>query len=141
MGVEPYLVASTVNLIIAQRLARVLCPECKEEYVVTKEEIEELHAARPDIARNVKVGEKLFRHVGCEVCGNAGYHGRIGLYEILALTKEMRNIINNTQFNVDQLYTEAEKTHLVTILEDGISKLKEGSVDISELIRVTALNE
>ena len=141
MGVEAYLVASTVNLIIAQRLARVLCKECKEQYTVSKGEIEELQAARPDIARSVKVGDKIHRHVGCEACGNSGYRGRVGLYEILALNKEMRNIINNKDFSVDEIYNEAEKTHLVTILEDGIDKLRIGQVDISELIRVTALNE
>ncbi len=141
MGVEPYLVASVVNLIIAQRLARILCKECKKHYEVTKEEIEELEAARPDIAKNVKAGEKYYKHVGCEICGNSGYKGRVGLYEILALTKEMRNIINNKEFNIDQLYDEAKRVHLVSILDDGISKLKDGLVDISELIRVTALNE
>lgn len=141
MGVEPYLVASTVNLIVAQRLARVMCESCKKAYTVTKEEIEDLKFARPDLAKAIKPGDKLNKHVGCEKCGDSGYKGRIGLYEVLALTKEMREIINNKDFNVDQLYDEAKKVKLVTILEDGLDKLNKGILDISELIRVTALNE
>ncbi len=141
MGVEPYLVASTVNLIIAQRLARLLCEKCKKSYSVTKEEVEDLKYARPDLAKIIKPGDKLFKHVGCEECGDSGYKGRIGLYEVFSLNKEMREIINNKDFNVDQLYTQAKKVNLVTILEDGLNKMNQGKIDIAELIRVTALNE
>jgi len=141
MGVEAYLVAATVNLIIAQRLARLLCKECKQEYSLNKEEEVDLEAARPDIARMIKSGQKFYKHVGCKVCGDSGYKGRVGLYEILELSKEMREIINDVDFTVDQLYQETKRFGLVTLLDDGIMKLKEGVIDIPELIRVTALNE
>ncbi len=141
MGVEPYLVASTVNLVIAQRLARLLCPKCKEEYKLTKEEEDDLEMARPDISRKINKGQKFFRHKGCKECGDSGYKGRIGLYEIMEITKEMRAIINNEEFSVDDLYKETDKSGLVTLLQDGINKLTEGLIDIPELIRVTALNE
>jgi type IV pilus assembly protein PilB len=141
MGVEAYLVAATVNLIVAQRLARLLCKECKQEYSLNKEEESDLEAARPDIARKIKSGQKFFKHVGCKACGGIGYKGRVGLYEVLELTKEMREIINDVNFTVDDLYKQANKEGLVTLLDDGINKLNEGLIDIPELIRVTALNE
>ncbi|KYC46390.1 MAG: hypothetical protein AMQ74_01852 [Candidatus Methanofastidiosum methylothiophilum] len=141
MGVEAYLVAATVNLIVAQRLARLLCKECKQEYTLSKEEETDLEAARPDIARNIKSGDKFFKHVGCKACGGIGYKGRVGLYEVLELTKEMREIINDVNFTVDELYKQSKKEGLVTLLDDGINKLNEGLIDIPELIRVTALNE
>lgn len=141
MGVEPYLVAATVNLIVAQRLARLLCKDCKEEYTLSKKEEVDLEAARPDIARQIKTGGKFFRHVGCKNCGDIGYRGRIGLYEILDLSKDMREIINDGNFTVDELYTKTKENKLITLLDDGIDKLKEGLIDIPELIRVTALNE
>jgi type IV pilus assembly protein PilB len=141
MGVEPYLVASTVNIIIAQRLARLLCTKCNEEYELTKKEIDEIAVSRPDIARALKAGEKLHRHVGCKECSDSGYKGRVGLYEIMEITKKIREIINNKDFTIDELYDESKASGLITILEDGLTKMKQGIVDIPELIRVTALNE
>lgn len=141
MGIEPYLVASTVNLIIAQRLARLLCEKCKEEYEMTSEELKDLNAIRPDIAKEIKLHQKIFRHKGCKECGNTGYKGRVGLFEILEVTKEMREMISHQNFNVDDLYDESKKWGLVRIFDDGIEKMSEGLLDIAELIRVIAIVE
>jgi type IV pilus assembly protein PilB len=141
MSIEPYLVASTVNIIIAQRLARMLCEKCKESYEVTSEELKNLVEVRPDIAKEIKLHQKIFRHKGCKECGNTGYKGRIGLYEILEVTKSMREMISNQNFNVDDLYDESKKWGLVRIFDDGIDKMNEGLLDIPELIRVIALTE
>jgi len=141
MDIEPYLVASTVNLIIAQRLARVLCSKCKEEYEVTGDELKDLNEIRPDIAKEIKLHQKLYRHVGCKECGNIGYKGRIGLFEILEVTKAMRELISKVDFNVDDLYDESKNWGLIRIFDDAISKMNQGLLDISELIRVIALIE
>jgi type IV pilus assembly protein PilB len=141
MGVEPYLVASTVNLIVAQRLARLLCQKCKESYEITSEELKSVTAIRPDIAKELKLHQKLFRHKGCKECNNTGYKGRIGLYEIMEVTKTMRELISNQNFNIDDLYDETKKWGIITIFDDAIEKMNQGLLDITELIRVIALIE
>jgi len=79
MGVEEFLVASTLNIIIAQRLARRLCPKCKEKYKITDTELEEIKKMREDIAELIKPGEEFYKEKGCSECSNTGFKGRIGL--------------------------------------------------------------
>lgn len=141
MGVEPYLVASTLNVVIAQRLARRLCNQCKEQYEFSKFEFDQLLLDfRPDIAGSVKVGEKFYRPGKCDECGGTGYKGRVGLFEIMEVNEEMRKAIV-AQKSSDEIFKLARKDGLNTIVEDGIKKLKEGLISMSELIRVTALKE
>jgi len=126
---------------MAQRLARLLCEKCKEEYEVTSEELKHLVAIRPDIAKEIKLHQKLFKHVGCKECNNTGYKGRIGLYEILEMTKAMREMISAQNFNVDDLYDETKKWGLIRIFDDAINKMNQGLLDVPELIRVIAMTE
>lgn len=141
MGVEPYLVASTINVVVAQRLARRLCDKCKQEYEFSKFEYDQLLLDfRPDIAEAVKVGDKFFRPGKCEACGNSGYKGRVGLYEVMEVNEAMRKLIVQ-QDTSDDIFKLARKQGLTTIVEDGVKKLKEGQLSMSELIRVTALKE
>ncbi|MFQ5492690.1 MAG: GspE/PulE family protein [Candidatus Dojkabacteria bacterium] len=140
MGVEDFLVASTVNVVMAQRLARKLCDECKEEFVLSKRDLEELAKMRPDIASFLKANEKLYHEVGCDKCGDTGFKGRIGLYEVFEMTEEIRRLIND-EANTDDIFNQARKQGLTLIVEDGIKKLRAGITSISELIRVTALKE
>lgn len=139
MGVEPYLVAATLNLIIAQRLARKLCENCKKKEKITKEKHDEISRFRKDIATLLKVGDEMHVAVGCDKCSN-GYKGRVGLYEVLELNREMRESISSNT-NTDNLYELARKQGFKIIVEDGVEKIKEGLLDVSELIRVTALRE
>jgi len=141
MGIEPFLIASTVNIVITQRLARRLCEHCKKEYVVSKnKEHKELLEMRVDIQRHIKGTEKLYKAEGCKECGHTGYSGRIGIYETLELNKEIRDsIITNP--NSDEILAIARKTGFKSMIEDGVVKLKEGVIDIRELIKVVALKE
>lgn len=140
MGIEDYLVASTVNIIIAQRLARRLCEKCKQKYKLTQDEFNGIKQIRPDIAKYLKLGQELYKAKGCPECNSTGYKGRIGLYEILPVTEAIRNVITSGGTS-DDIYKEAKKQGLTLIVEDGILKLQEGTVSLSELHRVTALKE
>ncbi|MFW5702681.1 MAG: GspE/PulE family protein [Candidatus Dojkabacteria bacterium] len=141
MGVEPYLVASTVNLVIAQRLARKLIPECAVEYKLSKFEYDDLLLkVRPDIAAAIKVGDKLFRPNDSNDPASC-YKGRTGLYEILEVNEELRDLIAS-RASTDELRKAARKNQdMRTILEAGVDKLKTGDITLTELIRVTALKE
>ncbi len=139
MGVERFLVASTLNVIVSQRLCRRLCEKCKQPVALSEKDHKELMVKRPDIAALLKPGLKIFKEVGCDQCTN-GYKGRIGLYEILEINEGLRRIILETG-NIDDVLKEARKNGLILIVEDGINKLKEGITSITELIRVTALKE
>ena len=141
MGIEPFLIASTVNIIMTQRLARRLCPHCKKEYTVKSDkEHKQLLELRQDLQKHIKDTDKLNKAVGCKECNNTGYSGRIGIYEVLHMTKEIRDAII-TEPNSDEIMEIAKKTGFTSMLEDGISKLKEGTIDIKELIKVIALKE
>jgi type IV pilus assembly protein PilB len=140
MGVEGYLVATTANLIIAQRLARKLCSKCKKAKKMTAEAHEYLAKIRPDIAELIKVGDEVYEELGCAECRDTGFKGRIGLYEVLEVDKDMRALISE-EADTDAIYDEARKKGLVLIVEDGVKKVKEGKTSISELLRVTALRE
>lgn len=141
MGIEPFLIASTVNIIVTQRLARRLCDNCKKEYTVSKDkEHKELLELREDIQKFIKPSDKLYRSEGCSECNNTGYTGRIGIYEVLDMNKEIRDtIISNP--NSDDILEVAKKSGFRSMMEDGIDKLKDGIIDIKELIKVIALKE
>jgi type IV pilus assembly protein PilB len=140
MGIEPYLVAATVNLIIAQRLCRILCPHCKKEYKLTKDDLLYLNKSRPDIGSKLELDTKLYKKGGCQECGNSGYKGRIGLFEILEITEEIRRMITMNA-NADDLFKFARKNGLTLIVENAVKRLQEGIIDIPEIMRVTALKE
>lgn len=140
MGIEPYLVASTVNVVIAQRLVRKLCDKCKQQYKVTSEEHSHIAKVRPDIASEFKVGDTLYIKNGCEFCSQTGYKGRVGLYEVLEITEKLRRIISE-RGTVDDIFEAARKLGLRLIVENGIDKVRVGLTDFDELIRVTTLRE
>ena len=141
MGIEPFLIASTVNIIVTQRLARRLCPHCKKAYAVKSDkEHNELLQLREDLQKHIKETDKLYKAVGCKECNNTGYTGRIGIYEVLQFNKEIRDAII-TNPNSDEILEIAKKSGFKSMIEDGIDKLKEGIIDIKELIKVIALKE
>lgn len=140
LGIEPFLIASTVNMVMSQRLGRRLCSKCKKEYKLTESELSTLKQWRPDIAYYLKSGDTLYKAVGCEHCRNTGYKGRVGLYEVLEFTKNVREAIMNSATN-DELLKVAKKDGFTLMLEDGIEKLKQGLIDTPELIKVIALQE
>lgn len=140
MGVEPFLVASTLNIIIAQRLARKLCDKCKKENTISQENYEKLNKMRPDIASLLKVGEKFYSEVGCEACGGGGFEGRVGIFEILQVTEKIRRMISERE-NIDDIFKECRANGMKLIVEDGVNHIKNGITSLDEVMRVTALKE
>lgn len=141
MGIEPFLVASTVNIIISQRLARRLCEHCKIEYVIGKDDVHrDMLKLRPDLAKYLGTTDKLYKANGCSKCDNTGYSGRIGIYEILRTNKDIRDVIISSP-TTDSIYAAAKKHGFKLMIEDGIHKLKKGVVDLEELMRVVAIKE
>jgi type IV pilus assembly protein PilB len=138
MGVERFVVATTINVVIAQRLAKRLCKECKKPHKLTKKELDEVHKARHDISALLKVGDEVYTAEGCAKCNEIGYKGRIGLYEVFEVTKEIRDLIMDENSNADDILDQARKEGLTLIVEDGVDKIKE---DIAEVMAVTALKE
>jgi len=149
MNIPSFLIASTTNLIIAQRLVRKVCPFCKEGYHLTKKSIEELEkqlnvsgilaklVKEKSITADNKLESITFYHgQGCKKCNNSGYKGRIGVYEAVEMTPEMAELMVNT---VDSaaLKKQAEKQGMLTLLEDGFIKAINGLTNLEEVIRVT----
>jgi len=128
MGIEPFLVASSVNLIMAQRLARVICAHCKEEHPVGPEVLREIGwAGEPFMA---------YRGTGCTSCGGTSYKGRIALYEVMPLAEEIREQILAGATALD-LKRAAIQSGMKTLRQSGLTKVAEGVTTIEEILRVT----
>lgn len=132
MGVESYLVADAVNLIIAQRLVRRICTYCKEEVTDLPDNVYE----RLGIDRTTKV----FHGRGCKVCEGSGYKGRIAIFEILPITKALRKLIA-TEATEGEMREVAKNEGLVTLRDAALVKLKEGVTTVSEVLAVTSANK
>jgi general secretion pathway protein E len=132
MGVEDYLLTSTVIGILAQRLVRTLCPHCKEEYVALPELVEEM-----GLRKFANGGEiRLFHEKGCGECAQTGYIGRISIMEMLPMTDPLRSLIMRHATSTD-LRAEAIKGGMTTMYEDGMRKAVAGITTFEEVLRVT----
>ena len=133
MGVDPFLVASSLNLIVAQRLARVICPHCKaqvDDYLSeTLVEVGFPEAELPQL--------ELFRGAGCEECSKTGYSGRLAFYEVLPMTEEMRSLVMS-HATTDELRKRAIEAGMITLRQGGLQKVREGLTTIDEVLRVTS---
>jgi type IV pilus assembly protein PilB len=150
MGIPAFLVSSTTNIIIAQRLVRKICPNCIQSYKLDKQIVDELKQQldlenimktleEKKIIINAKQGiESLlfYRGKGCKQCSNSGYKGRLGIYEVLEITDEMSELILR-KATPTELKKQAEKQGMLTIVEDGFIKAKNGITTIEEIMRVT----
>ena len=132
MGVESYLVADAVNLIIAQRLVRRICTYCKEEVTDLPDNVYE----RLGIDRKTKV----YHGRGCKVCEGSGYKGRIAIFEILPITKALRKLIA-TEATESEMREVAKNEGLITLRDAALVKLKEGVTTVSEVLAVTSANK
>lgn len=137
MDVEPFLVASTVNVIVAQRLVRKICEMCKGTRVITKEEL--LKNLPSDVTQKF-MGEKnsliIYQGSGCKICHLTGYSGRIGVFEVLEVTKEIRDLITKRK-DSDVILQKALEEGMTTMLDDGLEKVTKGLTTIEEVLRVT----
>ncbi|MFZ2523100.1 MAG: GspE/PulE family protein [Minisyncoccia bacterium] len=132
MGIEEYLVASTVSLIVGQRLARKICPECKEKIKITKSEIESLEDS--PLHELVEETEYFYRGKGCEKCLGSGYSGRICINEVLVANETIKEAIlrKTTALEIKKV---AKKQGMTTMIEDGLNKVREGLTTIEEVLR------
>jgi len=131
MGVPLYNIASSVHLIVAQRLARRLCPQCKQPVEVPKEALKKEGFTDTDIAAGIKV----FGPVGCDQC-NGGYKGRVGIYQVMPVSEAMGRIIMEGG-NAMQLADQAKKEGVPDLRESGLKKVKDGVTSLDEINRVT----
>jgi general secretion pathway protein E/type IV pilus assembly protein PilB len=129
MGVEPYLVASALEGVLAQRLVRVLCPRCKQEDTSPA-----TVAFREDIG--IPADVPIFRNVGCEACRNTGFHGRRGIFELMTLNEEISQLIL-TSHSSGQIREAARRNGLRSLTEDGWRLVCEGATTVDEVLRVT----
>jgi len=132
MGIEPFLVASATNLILAQRLARKICPKCKEEVPVPPQALIDLGIPEEEVGTF-----KVFKGRGCENCLGTGYKGRIALYEVMPVGDEIRELVL-IGASAGEIKKEAMKLGMMTLRESGLLRLKEGITTIEEVIRSTA---
>lgn len=134
MGVEPFLVSSSVNAIMAQRLVRKICPDCRESYVPDNAYLEKVGLSPIKFA-----GRELFRGAGCTHCLQTGYKGRIGIFELMALTPAMKSLILTTS-DAGQIKKQAVAslaTGMMTLRQDGLRKVLAGKTTLEEVFRVT----
>lgn len=140
MKVEPFLVASTVNLIIAQRLVRKICEVCRISHTVTMDElaknlpVEIITKHYKPIGKSQEI--RMYRGKGCKVCHMTGYAGRIGVYEVLEISKNLRAVIAK-RADSDVILDAALKEGMTTMLDDGLQKVAKGLTTIEEVLRVT----
>ena len=129
MGVEPFLISSSVALVAAQRLVRKVCPRCKEAHEVPKTMLEKLKIKAPE---NVK----FYKGKGCDYCFKTGFRGRVGLIEAVTVNAELRELIAK-RAHESNIYEAARKAGLITLRESGLRKVFEGTTTLEEVLRVT----
>ena len=140
LGVKPFLLPSTINIAIAQRLVRRVCPYCKKKVKpqgkILDLILEEIKKMPPSVKKELPKDLWVWKGEGCIECGHTGYSGRIGIFEVLRMTKNLEKIIL-TQPTEEKIRKEAKKQGMITMRQDGIIKALKGLTTIEEVIRVT----
>jgi len=136
LGAEPYLMASSLLAVLAQRLVRRICPDCKTPSEPTAEDVARWSLSESD----GPVPASLWRGVGCEDCLDTGYHGRIGVFELLTVTEPVRELIL-AQAKASSVKAEALRGGMTTLRSDGIVKVARGTTTMDEVLRVTGRDE
>ena len=130
MGIEPFLINAALSGVLAQRLARKLCSDCRQTRPATAEEKQLLKECGIDM-------DVVYEAHGCDACDNLGYRGRVGIFELLEISPELRSlIIKNPQF--DEIYSQALADGMKTLVSDGAHKVKEGIISLAEYARIIA---
>ena len=133
MGIEPFLVATSVNIIQAQRLIRRVCKDCKEEVHMPSEGLVEI-GFKPE-----EIGDiRLYKGRGCQTCNNTGYKGRVGLYEVMEITDDLRELII-IGASAMELRRKAIELGMITLRESGLCKIRDGITTIEEVVKETVL--
>ena len=129
IGVDSYLIAASLNCVLAQRLVRKICSKCKENYQMPGNMRKYVERA------GLEEGE-LFHGVGCELCRGSGYAGRVGIYELLVIDDQFRDMINKDS-SVSNMRDAFYKSGRVGLFDDGFKKVKKGLTTLEEVLRVT----
>jgi general secretion pathway protein E len=132
MGIEPFLITSSVIAIVAQRLVRVICDQCKEGYIPPDESLQNLDIDGWEMLR----GNTLYRGKGCDSCLNTGYRGRVGIFEVMMMNEDLKTLILRTS-DAGLIKKEAALHGMATLARDGVQKVLEGITTLEEVIRVT----
>jgi type IV pilus assembly protein PilB len=135
MGIEPFLVASAVNLITAQRLGRRVCKECKEPEDIPKQALIDAGVSPEDVDEYV-----CYRGVGCDICNNTGYKGRVGIYQVMPMFEEIRELIL-AGANTAEIKRESMRLGVKTMRQSALLKLKEGVTSFEEVLRCTVSDD
>ncbi|MCL2325715.1 MAG: type II secretion system ATPase GspE [Proteobacteria bacterium] len=133
MGIEPFLVSSSLSLSMAQRLIRRLCVICKQPYEPLPEELREIGISHQQVAQ---IGGLLYRPIGCKECNMSGYAGRMAIYEMMVINDDIRRLVMQ-RADASTIKRVAEQHGMTSLREDGICKVLEGKSSISEVLRVT----
>jgi type IV pilus assembly protein PilB len=133
MGVPTFLITATVEAILAQRLVRTICPNCREEYTPSQEVLDDLELTTEDLR-----GKKVYRGAGCEVCNNTGYKGRVGLFEFMIMTNELRNLIMDNA-STDLVRDLACQQGMRNLRDIGVEACFAGKTTPDEIIRETVI--
>jgi type IV pilus assembly protein PilB len=131
MGIEPFLVASSLNLICAQRLVRRLCPHCKAPHAMPPQGLIEVGFSEEDAETVTPL-----QPVGCNKCNNTGYKGRVGLYEVMEVSEELRELILVGASGLE-LRRKAIDEGMLTLRMSGLRKVKDGLTTVEEVVRET----
>lgn len=131
MDIEPYLIADSVILIVAQRLVRRLCQKCRTVHKLPPEPLVDIGFSKEE-AKSVKV----YKPNGCSLCNNTGYRGRVGLFEALEITDEMKDLILS-RAQSHQIKKQAIKQGMITLRQSGLTKIREGITSVEEVLRET----
>jgi type IV pilus assembly protein PilB len=133
MGIEPFLVSTSVNLICAQRLVRRICKECKEPIQMPTQ-------ALVDVGYTAEEAPKiqLFKGRGCQNCNNTGYRGRVGLFEVMDVSDEIRELILSGASAIE-LRRKGVEEGMITLRASGLHKIRAGSTTVEEVVRETVL--
>ncbi|MFT7631542.1 MAG: type IV pilus assembly protein PilB [Mariniblastus sp.] len=134
MGVPTFLITATVEAILAQRLVRRICAECREEMEVSDEMLLELGLDRAEVE-----GKKFYKGAGCSTCSNTGYKGRVGLFELMIMDDELRDMINDN-VNTDDLRNRAQDKGMKLLRDMGIDYMFDGTTTAEEVIRETVID-
>lgn len=137
MGVEPFLVSSSINIIVAQRLVRSICGKCRTSLEVKIKDITK-NVTQEIVKKHFGSGEtiRVYQGKGCAICHNTGYEGRVGIFEVLSIDEEIRTAIVNRQ-DAAEIAKIAIKNGMTTMIENGLEKIKEGITTLDEVLRVT----
>jgi type IV pilus assembly protein PilB len=128
MGIEPFLVASALDCVVAQRLARMLCPSCKRRTIIPAKVLQD-HGYR------ARMELEAYEPVGCRRCGGSGYRGRLGLYEVMKITPEIQ-ALSLERKSAEMIRDVAVSQGMTRMRDDGLQKVRQGRTSMSEIARV-----